>query len=252
MGEKDFFNDRITCNLLFPQYYDFTNQLLQNLNAEYNKLIVINKVITRQNEIEMYPCDLVISTLPNLQNVGIEYVCITPFLTSKDRTSIASAVDKIKLKKKKAKLKDYLSKITNEKIFLKNQSFSDSDEVLSFICNRMFEEGYVHEDYLQDIKERERESSTAFGKIAIPHSFKMNAIKTGMFVLLSDHAIPWENNYVNIVLLFAINSDERAMFFNVFDNLVSQLLDASNLAKVLKSETIHDFVDNFIDCMGTE
>ena len=42
------------------------------------------------------------------------------------------------------------------------------------------------------------------------------------------------------------------MFFNVFDNLVSQLLDASNLSKVLKSETIHNFVDNFIDCMGTE
>lgn len=252
MGEKDFFNDRITCNLLFPQYYDFTNLLLQNLNAEYSEIVVINKVILRQNEIAEYPCDLLISTLPYIDQGKQESVCITPFLTSKDKALILSAIDKVKLHKKKSKLKEYLLDITDSQLFIKDHAFTSSDEVLAFICRKMQEEGYVHDDYLLDIKEREKESSTAFGKIAVPHSFKMDAIRTGMFVMLSRRPITWGDDRVNIVLLFAINRNERAMFFHVFDNLVSQLLDAANLNHVLKSTSIEDFIDRFIDCMRLE
>lgn len=251
MGEKDFFNDRITCNLLFPQYYDFTNQLLQNLQTDYSQ-IVVHKVVIHQKEVLDYPCDLLISTLPFHSLPNQEYVCITPFLTSKDKMLISSAIDKVKLKKKKQKLKEYLSQITDQRLFMNQHNFTDSNEVLQYICQKMYKEGYVQADYLQDVIEREQESSTAFGKIAIPHSFKMNAMKTGMFVLLSKQAIPWENSQVNMVLLFAINRDERAIFFNVFDNLVSQLLDSVNLTRVMRSNTIEEFIDHFIECIGIE
>ncbi|WP_416327372.1 BglG family transcription antiterminator [[Eubacterium] hominis] len=252
MGEKDFFNDRISCNLLFPQYYDFTNQLLQNLNSAFHDIVVINKVITKQNEAMMHPCDLLISTLPNQRLDTQEYVCITPFLTAKDKAVIFAAVDKVKIKKKKTKLKEYLFQITDKKIFMRNEYMTESDEVIKELCHRMEKEGYVDDHYLEDIKEREKESSTAFGRVAVPHSFKMNAIKTGMFVLLSERGIHWGNNKVNVVLLFAINRDERAMFFNIFDHLVSQLLDTGNLNKVLHSQCIEEFIDRFMDCVGTE
>lgn len=53
----------------------------------------------------------------------------------------------------------------------------------------------------------------------------MNAKKSGMFVLLNEKKpLEWDKHQVSIVLLFAINEDERGIFHDVYDNLIVLLL----------------------------
>jgi lichenan operon transcriptional antiterminator len=46
-----------------------------------------------------------------------------------------------------------------------------------------------------------------------------------MFVLLNEKKpLEWDKHQVSIVLLFAINEDERGIFHDVYDNLIVLLL----------------------------
>lgn len=113
----------------------------------------------------------------------------------------------------------------------------------------MKEEGYVHEGFENEIFDREKQASTAFEHIAVPHSMQMNAKKTGMFVLLNEKKpILWDGEQVNIVLMFAINREERAIFHDVYDHLIVLLLDKKNAGKVVKSATYIDFIEAVIEC----
>jgi lichenan operon transcriptional antiterminator len=78
---------------------------------------------------------------------------------------------------------------------------------------------------------------------------RMNAKKTGMFVLLTDKPISWGKNHVNIVLLFSVNKDSRNLFYDIFDNLIVLLLEASNKTKIMNCDTYEAFIKAVIECL---
>jgi lichenan operon transcriptional antiterminator len=77
----------------------------------------------------------------------------------------------------------------------------------------------------------------------------MSAKKTGMAVLINEKPIPWGENMVNIVLLFTIEKETRNLFYDIFDNLVTLLLEAPHAAKIIECATFDDFINTIIDCL---
>lgn len=240
----------ISCIILFPQYYDFSNKLLEKMKEHYGERLEIKTVITSIDELKKAEkADLVISTIPVYETLRMEWVMITPFLSDRDFVNIDEKIQKIHLRKKKASLKKHLMQISNPQFFYKNMEFKDKEEAVRFMTNIMEQEGYVGDTYYKDVFDRENQASTAFGHIAVPHSMKMNAVKTGMFVLLNEKKpLGWDKNQVNIVLLFAINEDERAIFHDVYDNLIVLLLEKDNASKVTGCNTYIEFIEAVVEC----
>jgi len=78
----------------------------------------------------------------------------------------------------------------------------------------------------------------------------MDASKTCVSMLISNRGIKWdEHNTVNVVLLFAIKKDERALFFNIFDSIVTKLIEPQNISNVSKSKNIDELIENFLDSL---
>ena len=240
----------ISCALLYPQYYDFSNKMVEELKNHHQEHLDVKTVITSVDEIKkLDKTDLIITTIPISNLVRMETVLITPFLNEKDDKEISSMMDKIILRKKKAKLKQHLMQISNPEFFYKNREFSGKEEAILFMADIMKKEGYVDENFDTEIFERERQASTAFDHIAVPHSLQMNAKKTGMFVLLNEKKpIIWNENPVSIVFMFAVSREERAIFHDVYDNLIVLLLDKTNAVKVVESATYIDFIEAVIGC----
>jgi lichenan operon transcriptional antiterminator len=113
----------------------------------------------------------------------------------------------------------------------------------------MVEQGYAEEGFGEEVLSREHSYSTAYGNIAVPHSMRMNAKKTGMFVLLADTPIPWGGNVVNIVLMFSVNKESRSLFYDIFDNLIVLLLEKPNTTKIMDCDTHEAFVNAVIECL---
>ena len=139
--------------------------------------------------------------------------------------------------------------ISNPDLYCKNVNFQNKEQAIKYMTEILEKTGYVNSFYYDEVLDRERRSSTAFEHIAVPHSMKMDACKTGMFILLNEkEPIPWGDHAVNIILLFAVNKDERAIFHDVFDNLIVLLLEKPNAAKVLRSNSYIEFIEAVIEC----
>lgn len=67
---------------------------------------------------------------------------------------------------------------------------------------------------------REEAASTAFGCIAVPHSMKMDARRTGIALALSKQGITWDKQIVHVVLLIAIHEQESHLFRKLYEALI--------------------------------
>lgn len=238
----------VSCIILFPQYYDFSNIIMKKMNERFGERLDIKTVITSLDR-EQGNVDLLISTIPINATKISEWVLITPFVNDNDFANIEEKIRKICLRKKKMKLKEQLMQISNPKFFYKNIDLNNKREVIKFMTNKMVQEGYVKPSFYDEIFYRENQASTAFGHIAVPHSMKMNAKKTGMFVLLNvKKPISWNNQLVNIVLMFAINKNEKVVFHEVYDNLIVLLLERDNVMQLIKCNDYNEFIERVIEC----
>ena len=87
----------ISCIILFPQYYDFSNKMAEKLKERFGERLEIKTVITAIDEIKVTEkADLVISTVPVYDMIHIDWVMVTPFLSSGDFQLIEDKIQKIK------------------------------------------------------------------------------------------------------------------------------------------------------------
>jgi lichenan operon transcriptional antiterminator len=248
--------DKVLCVLLFPGYYDYGERLTARLAESFGASLVIQNVVTQPEELKGgggagKKCDLVISAAPLPVPVFAETpcVCVNPFMTERDFACVRAQIDHILFEKKKARLREQLKTVTGPDIFYRNTVFVNEEEAIRCLAGIMVSKGYAEEGFGEEVLSRERGYSTAYENIAVPHSMRMDAKKMGMLVLLSDKPVPWGGSAVNIVLLFSVNKESRALFYDIFDNLIVLLLEPSNKAKVLASKTYEDFVEAVIGCL---
>ncbi|MDR1215190.1 MAG: PTS sugar transporter subunit IIA [Treponema sp.] len=243
--------NKISCVLLFPSYYDYGEKLTSQLTGSFDSMIVIQGVIAHLEELQSITAhiDLVISVVQIPHFFNVEFVCVNPFMTEYDFNAIRLRIEKIRQHKKKQRLFEHLKQISGPAIFNRNIAFQNEDEAIRYMAALMIENGYAGEAFEDEVLSREHSYSTAYRNIAIPHSMQMSAKKTGMAVMINEKPIPWGQNMVNIVLLFTIEKETQNLFYDIFDNLITLLLEASNAAKITECKTYDDFIKTIIDCL---
>ena len=243
--------DKVICTLLFPPYYDYGEKLVARLTGFFGPSLVIKNIITYIEELKTLDAsvDLVISIVHIPDFYTMESVQVSPFLTKQDFDTVLESVERIKLKKKKARLYEELRQISNPAIFFMDMPFNNEDEVIRYMSAIMTENGYVEKTFCGEVLERERSYSTAYGNISVPHSMRLNAKKTGMAVMINKKPIPWGKHEVNVVLLFSIQRETRSLFYDIFDNLIVLLLEAANVTKIMSCKTHEEFIKNIINCL---
>lgn len=238
----------LTCSLIVPQYYNLANHLEQKICERFSESITIVNVCDDPSVYsERDKTDLVISTIdfPSLsQNGGI---LISYLLTTKDFERINQRIDCLKREREKFLLIKHLLAVSSERYFFKNQPYMDRETFLHELSEQYLSDGYVNTHYEQCVLYRESLSSTVFNQIAVPHSMELNANRTMISVHLFDKPVLWGEKQVNIILLFAIHSDDMKIFHQVLDYLVIHLSEATNIQKILKCNTYAEFIDTLIN-----
>ncbi|MHC0463062.1 BglG family transcription antiterminator [Kosakonia cowanii] len=248
LGNQIAEQNKVSCVLLVPQYHNHTNQLISQIDSLFGEQLMIRAIVTSHEGFESLPdTDFLISTIRIPQTI-IEWVYINPFLTDRDISALQYKIERVRKKKKRIKLFENLMLISNENLFFYNPQFSNENEAIISMSDALYQYGYVDERFVHDVFKREQSYPTTFGNIAVPHSMRMNAFKTGLCVTVSEKPFQWGDNIVNVVLLFSINRAERSLFYDIFDNLIVLLLEPRNLMKASECKTWQEFVTTMIDC----
>ncbi|MCL6574282.1 MAG: PRD domain-containing protein, partial [Bacillus sp. (in: Bacteria)] len=241
-------NSKITCSILFPFYYNYNVQLTEKLTSQFGEDLLIQHIVTKESDLNALTSDLVISAVHLNFVPKIPFVLINPFFSTADKNKVANKINELKETKRKDSFKRNIEVITDEQLFVVADTVATKEETINFMCEIMENREFVDSSFLANVKEREAMSSTAFGRIAIPHAIKMNAKKTGMFALINNKGIEWGDLTVNIVLLISVGKDDRRLFHDVFDSLATIMTEDGNVSQIMNAADYQSFIDSLVAC----
>jgi lichenan operon transcriptional antiterminator len=244
--------DKVRALLIFPQYYDYGTKLIDQLTESFHASLVIQDVVTHAGSPvpETSSVDLVITVMDMPHFFEAEYVCINPFMSDRDFEAVRQSIIRVKQKKKRVRLLRELEEISHPDIFFANKAFAAGDECIRFMAEKMTSLGYAEDTFVDEVLSRESSYSTRYGSLAVPHSMRLNAKKTGMAVLINEKPVPWgDGGTVNMVFLFSIHKQTRSLFYDIFDNLMVLLLEEENVDKIRNARTHEAFIRAIMDCL---
>ncbi len=203
----------VICN-----YYGIGSaHLLKNkLEREVNDLRIVAEYSARDMaSVKGCECDLIISALP-VSNpfYGKPVVQVEDMLLDYDITAIETIMKEIRRKKTHSKALSHIftarRSLFYEKFVWLHMEGSDKYAVIEAMCDRLADAGYVTEDFKKSVLSRERKFSTDIGqRMAIPHGYAANVIRSVAAVAFLDKAIWWsEEELVDRVFLLAFDPDE--------------------------------------------
>lgn len=233
--------DKLQTILFCPAYRQFQSQLKNQLTQTLGDEIYIKSVVSRIEELDESSYDLILSTVNLKLRSNNKLIIISPFLNEAKKSILLQQIMSYKRIDKKRILLEKFDQIFHEHLFFYDKKFESKNELIHFVCRKMQLLDLVPENFEETVMERENAASTAFSQIAIPHSIRMNAIKTSIAVIIDKNGIPWDRTSVNLVLLFAVNYVDRSSFSQLYESLFSIFDNPDTIQQLIQAESLDHF-----------
>lgn len=236
-------SEKIRTVLLCPQYLELSSKLYNQLLIQFGDEIELVACVGLPEALPQYRFSLLITTVA-LPEQGEEWLAVqVPYLGLRScRTQISAALEAIREKRKLQILRECFDQyFSPELFFVDHRDGLSGQEVLRQLADRMQSVGVVQEDYYERLIEREIAASTAFPNIAVPHSMKLDAIKTSICVLICPKGIVWGGHRVRVVLAVAIHKMDANVFSDLYQALIQLFDNEKNLRLILQKETYAEF-----------
>ncbi|HBF4994428.1 TPA: transcription antiterminator [Clostridioides difficile] len=237
--------DKVLCALITPNYYDLQFKIVRDLEKRFNESIEIIQIFSDTHNLDFdNKVDMVITTLPINDRCPIPFVYVNPYLNRKDYDNIQSKFIQIKDRKNILTVQNHLEMYFSESLFMKNIYLDSAKDYIKFMGNILYENKYVKPNYIDDVLIREKMSSTAFNNnVAIPHSMKMDALKTGVCLIVNDKPVKWGEEKVQIIAMIPINEKEKEKFNYIFESFIEILSEWNNVKELTKADNYSSFMN---------
>lgn len=241
-------SDKVSVLLLCHDYHHINSNIEKKLLDNYQNFITL-KLFTTDNRsalINAYS-DLIVTTKP-LNLIGKEVIVVSPFFTMMDQINVDNAIHKCLENKQKIKRNNILSSFFDEKLFFKSNDFGNKEDVIRFLGQNVIDYGLCEEGFVESVLEREQLSSTCFfDTFAIPHALDMNATHTMICVLTSESGIQWDDHVIHIVLMLAVQQNDRKKFMELYNGIVQTLEKPEKVNKLVLSDNLMDFLNQLLE-----
>lgn len=192
--------------------------------------------------------DLILTTLPLKHDLNIATIQISLFVNLEDESRIFQALNLLDKKRFQEEFQEGIKGMIEPNFFYKDLDLSTSEEVIDFMCENLHKAGYTPAGFKESVLKREIMSATSFTySFAVPHSFDVLSIKSNISVAVLKKPIPWGAFDVKLVILLAINEEDRYMLKMFFDWLSNAVSDANRFATLLESSDYHDFIARIVE-----
>jgi len=216
-----------------------TNTSISNLPADAQIVITQEELTPRaQNK------------LPNAYHVSVdnflsspEYETLIDRLQNGEQDPIKEIVEDAEnnVPNNEAQTDDGL--LLEENIFL-NQSFATKEEAIRFAGNALFKAGYVKENYIEAMIERDQITSTYMGNdVAIPHGTeeaKKEVLRSGFTVIQVPEGIDFDGNLVRIIFGIA---GKDGTHLEILSGIAVTCSEMENIEKIVNAKTAAEIID---------
>ncbi|MEN8698858.1 PTS mannitol transporter subunit IICBA [Bacillus infantis] len=131
-----------------------------------------------------------------------------------------------------------------EKYVFLNQKFNNKDEAIRFAGRALVEGGYVRENYIEAMIERDEMTSTYMGNdVAIPHgteAAKQEVIKSGFTVIQVPEGVDFNGEKVR--LIFGI-AGKDGTHLEILSSIAVTCSEMENIEKMVQAKTAKELMD---------
>ncbi|NCG67466.1 PRD domain-containing protein [Bacillus coagulans] len=180
--------------------------------------------------------DLIISTVPIKEKLQMPVQVVNTFLEERDVHSIKNYISQ-----HQNALEQYLHP---SRIFI-HQHFDNKEAVISFLCNQLYREQLVPDNFKDLVLEREAIAPTCYGNlVAVPHPIHSVTTETFWTVCTLDCPIPWsEQQMVQFICLLNVKQGSHGDLDRMFKKLISIIENKTIVQKLIESKTPNDIIE---------
>jgi len=234
---------KLKCLLLCPEFHDLQtilkSKLLENFQIHLSEVIVSSQL----GEDYDVDCDFIVSTYPSSTHPNRPVIIVDSFLKQRDLDNIYKLITTIINTNHLSGVRLNLLQLFRSNLFERNHYFKNEFEAIEYMFNKMSASHITPDDYYLDVIDREKMSSTAFNNIiAVPHSMKMNANHSAIFMIINDKPMKWGEENVQVIVAIAMNQLERKLFIDIYDQFIEVISDISNIHKMLDVKNYSNFI----------
>ena len=234
----------------------YTNLLISNLKNIFSSNIEIigHYPVYKIQEALQEESDLILSTCKVekelIDKKNIKYMQIGLVLSNEEQQKLAELIEetaneKIYLKSQNSNDNSNILNKFEKDLFFPNLNIKTKNDALSLISNAMYLKGYVQNDFLNKLIEREKLSNTVIdGIIAIPHPIRACSNETKIGVITTPQSIIWGDFKVKMIFVLAIKKDEKTFIRNFFKFINNLTKDKNNIDILINSKTYKEFIYN--------
>lgn len=226
------------------------HQLDSIIKQKLNKLSNCDISFVKLSELKQKNYDIILTTNPSAINIDANINHIHPIPTKDD----ISKIDKMILVKSKEQqikiIHKYIDKFIKPELFFNQfiQNNISKGKIIKLMVNRMQQHNFVTSEYVENVEKREQISPTSFPSgVAVPHSIKLDALKSGVSIMTLPQTVMWSKYPVKIVALIAINPKESKEYNDFFEMFINVLTDKTNVKRLSESNDFEEFIKKLKD-----
>ena len=234
---------KIRTVLLCPNYLEFSTKISNQLLISFGNEIELLACVSTEEQLKRYRFELLVTTIePEKRQTDYTTVYVPMLGIGKCRHEIGQAIEKTREKRRNRILRTEFTRVFSPRLFFVNREPDlTPEEIMRVMAARMEAEGVVQKDFFERLLQREAAASTAFANIAIPHSMRMDAIKTSICVMLCPEGVRWGEKYVKIVMAIAVHKTDMWLFGELYQALISLFDHEKNLRRIVTQNTFEAF-----------
>ncbi len=248
--------DRLNLNrkyrvvMIYPNDQALSNLCVQKVKNRFHERLEIVKCMNffeEQMILNQQP-DLILTTLPLKHNLEIPTIQISLFINFEDESRIFQALNLLDKHKFQFEFVSKITTLIEPNFFYTDVEANVPEDIIGFMCDRLYEQGYVDESFKDAVLLREEISATSFAySFAIPHTMNASAKKSNLSIAILKKPIPWGDYDVKLVILLAINEEDRKLIKLFFDWLSNTVSDSKKFASLLDVQTHEEFIEQIIE-----
>lgn len=234
--------------LIHPNNQFLASMCIKKIDERFSERMVIVDVLNyfETTLVEEYNPDLIISTVPLKHKLSIPTITVSLFINSDDEFKIFQALNELDKKRNKKIFEETIQELIVEDLFFSDLDCKTPEEVITFMCNKMLIKDVVDEEFKNSVLERESIAATSFNYgFAVPHSLKSSK-KTTISIATLKNEINWGQYEVRLIILLAVNDDNRKILSVFFDWLSNLTNNSSKLVSLLETKTCDEFIDHIL------
>lgn len=236
--------------MIYPHDQALSNMCVRKVETRFGERMGIVECLNffEEKAILRIKPDLILTTLPLKHDLDITTIQISLFVNLEDESRIFQALNLLDKKRFQKEFQEGIKGMIDPKFFYTDLEAASSEDVINFMCDNLYEAGYTPKDFKESVLKRESMSPSSFTySFAVPHSFDVLSKKSNISVAVLKKPIPWGAFDVKLVILLAINEEDRYMLKMFFDWLSNAVSDANRFATLLESKDYNDFINRIVE-----